>query len=513
MMVAIDDLYEPLARQLSRYGLIESLAIIHAYVQNLQNQTQIPPQIELNAEVAAKHGREKGYYEWELELLSRELLAYGNMHGLYSLSRWNEFSTTINTLKALENNISERTGDLLGRNIFLELARIAHRQFPWQTSPNSRTLTRYYKIFSSPALDTLIQRTVGLTTRELYTIGLAMTGLFLEGYSSSYPVDFAPLGIRQEAGQAFIRHFARPLSTLIQLAKVSETHSEDFAYSYNPLRQYPLVHVFLNGTHRVMCPIPTYLFHRFTSGIFFELCGERGFGDDYGHAFEAYIGDVLRAAFAGRQVTITPEASYHVGRNRKDTTDWILSDGSAHLFVECKAKRLKLASKVALADTATLHADLDTMADAIVQTYKGIKDAEAGLHPNWAPDGKPIYPIIVTLEEWYLFSDPLTSFVETRVKEKLTAAGLDPALADQRPYTVASCEDFEMLMRIIARHDSQTVMSTRFYEGKRHWNTHAYLLEAYRADVQELHGGLFREEMDEIHPAIRNPVPPGGLRN
>ena len=164
--------------------------------------------------------------------------------------------------------------------------------------------------------------------------------------------------------------------------------------------------------------------------------------------------------------------------------------------------------RIALSDTAALHADLDTMADAIVQTYKGIKDAEGGLHPTWSPDSKPIYPVIVTLEEWYMFSDPITSFVENRVKEKLTAAGLDSALADQRPYTVASCEDFEVLMQIIAKHDSYTIMNTRFYSGKRHWNTHAFLLEAYRSDVHALKGGLFRDEMDEIHPALKSPVPP-----
>ena len=504
-MIEISDLYRPLGQQLARYSLIDSLAVIHAYSQNLQNGSSIPSQVEVNAEVRTKKGREKGFFEWELDLIARESLAAGNMYGRFSLRSWAEFSTTINCLKELENSISERTGDFLGRNIFLELARIAHRQFPWQSSPNSRTLTRYYKIFSAPGLDHLVQSAIGVTTQELYAIGLAMTGLYLDHFAGPFPLDVRPLGIRNEAGIAFLRHFARPVSTLINLAKQTEAHSEDFAYSYNPLRQYPLINFYEGGRHMVASPIPTYLFHRFTSGLYFELCNEPSFGVEYGRSFQNYIGEVLSTALPTPQFAVSPEAAYSIGRSRKDTIDWIASDSKAHIFVECKTKRLRFAAKTAFADTTVLFADLDLMADAIVQTYKTIVDAEGGHYPNWRPDGQPIYPVVVTLEEWYMFSDPVTAFVEKRVMEKLGELGIGEGIAKRYPYSVASCEDFECLTRVIARHDIATVMGRRFSSGKQHWNTYVFLLDEFRDDVQAVGGGLFRDEMDEIHPALKDP--------
>jgi len=35
-------------------------------------------------------------------------------------------------------------------------------------------------------------------------------------------------------------------------------------------------------------------------------------------------------------LTVFPEHPYHVGKYRKDSVDWIVSDRTADLFIECK---------------------------------------------------------------------------------------------------------------------------------------------------------------------------------
>jgi hypothetical protein len=94
--------------------------------------------------------------------------------------------------------------------------------------------------------------------------------------------------------------------------------------------------------------------------------------------------------------------------------DWILSDQTGHVFIEAKTKRLTVNARVS-SDMAALEKDLKVLAAAVAQHYRNIQDAVDG-KTEWANDGLPIYPLIVTLEDWYIFSprvhpveDPLSN--------------------------------------------------------------------------------------------------------
>src|ERR1700733_14766463 len=245
-MVRIDGLDEPLRLQLSRYSLIDSLYVIYAYVQYLQFRQPLPTDIEVDQRVVGGQRHDKPFHEWELDLLSRQLLQHARMAGKFSLRRWNEFANTVNSLKALEDAISERTGTLLRDNILLELGRLAYRQFPWQERPNARRLVRYYKIFNDPEVDKIIQSEMGLTATEIYLLGLAFTGHFLNHFAFPYPMTLNEIGVSEEKTKLFVRHFSVPLSKLVDLAKASELRDENFAFSQNPLKIFPMVHVGLN---------------------------------------------------------------------------------------------------------------------------------------------------------------------------------------------------------------------------------------------------------------------------
>lgn len=505
-MIQIDDLLEQVRRQLSRYSLIESLFVVFGHMQYLQFNQPIPDGIQLDPAVAAVSGYDRKFFEWELDLLSRELLQYAPMTGRFSLTRWSEFASTLNLFKEIDNTISERTGRLLEENIFLELGRLAYREFPWQERPNHWRLTRYYKIFGDASVDAIIEAEIGLTAKELYVLGLALIGHFRTRFAYDYPVDFSVIGITDDKRRRFMRHFSAPLSDLIKKAAASELRDMNFVYSQNPLRIFPIVHTGLDGRHCLIAPIPSYLFHRFTAGVYYELTDNPGFGNAFGASFQRYIGEVLNAALPRGRFEVRAEQEYYSAKDRKDTIDWIASDDSAHLFVECKTKRMQLSSRIALADTTSLDADLAKIADFIFQAYKTMEDAKSHRYPHWHPDDLPLYPMIVLLEDWYLFAPRLEEALDNQVIDKLRTAGIDPAVMTASPYSVCTVGDFEVFAQVISMTGIAQVMQKKLTGESTKWNMKSFLLSAFTDEVGRVDKrGLFPSALESIHPAIRMP--------
>jgi hypothetical protein len=505
-MIQTNDLFEEIRQKLSRYSLIESLFVVYAHMQYLQFGQRLPDTVEIHPDVAAKSGYDRNYYEWELDLLSRELLQYAPMSGQFSLTRWNEFAGTLDFFRQIDETISQLAGKLLQENILLELGRNAHRTFPWQEKPNHWRIIRYYKIFSDPAVDTIIRAEIGISANELYLLGLAFSGHFITRFVYPYPVDYSAVGVSDAARRRFMEHFSAPLSELIKMASDSEFRDENFCYSQNPLRIYPLVHTGVGGRHSLIAPIPTFLFRRFTAGVYYELTDNTGFGHAFGASFQRYVGEVLMAALPSDHFTVFDEQEYHIGKDRKDTIDWIATDYSSHLFVECKTKRTQLRSQIALADTKSLNADLAKIAEFIFQAYKSIEDAKAGHYPRWRLDSRRIYPIIVLLEDTYLFDPGLEREIDQQVAEKLSRAHVDLNVMTASPYSICSVADFEILAQVIAMTNIDQVMAQKTTSERTKWNMKSFLLSEFGREVSRISkDGLFPNALESIHPAIRTP--------
>lgn len=127
----------------------------------------------------------------------------------------------------------------------------------------------------------------------------------------------------------------------------------------------------------------------------------------------------------------------------------MLSDSTGHLFIESKTKRLRMSAK-ALLDAAALDKDLSVMASAIAQLYKNILDALSGL-TRWVPDRRPIYPIVLTLDDWFMFSPPIQETLDNHVRRRLADAEIEEKMIEEMPYTIASAHEFEIASQIIAQ--------------------------------------------------------------
>lgn len=396
-MLSMYDLYKPLRNYLRRASLVQSLGVIRAY---LQFGEPFPRDIQVHPEFFRATRPANGVYEWDLEILAKELILNAPEIGEYGFRTWDVLANAINKLKDLENGIGKHYDKLLEKNILLEMYRIAHRQFPWQHRHPGALLTRYFKIFGRPELDALLEQRIGLNAKTLYVIGLALMGVFLERFGLTLPPRVEITGITKAHVDRFIDHFSRDLATLRKAVADAQSYDQDYAYALNPLKITPLIRTDVNGTPMLIAPIPAYLLQRFTEGVYYEILDAPGFAAAFGTAFQDYVGEALAVVNKGTAFTVLPEAMYHVGKDQKHTVDWIVSDASADLFVECKTKRIRYAAKIALASTGVLDEDLDKMAGFVVQIYKMLADAQQGLYPQWKPSDRAVYPIVLTLEEW-----------------------------------------------------------------------------------------------------------------
>jgi hypothetical protein len=377
------------------------------------------------------------------------------------------------------------------------MSRTAHHQFGWQDHLIFRTVIRYLKIFSHPALDAILQTELGISAHALFTIGLSMAGHFLKSNEMDLPVTSSLRGVTPKQVDTFLERFSADKESMRTLCSDKQSYDQDFIYTLNPLKQFPLVRFVNHGKPKMVAPVPTYLLQRFTEGVYYEILNCAGFNVAFGAAFQGYVGEVL-GAVSTEQLSVLAEAEYYVGRDRKDSVDWIVADETGEVFVECKTKRFRHDAKFALLDLTPLEAELDKLSEIVAQTYRTLADGLAGRYKHWEPSKRPIFPVIVTLEEWYFFGPATATMMDVRLREVFAKRGIVTVLLEMFPFTICSICDFERLMSLIAIKGVNVVMSEKVSPNRRRWLVHAALLDAFPREYPATRATLFRDALDQI---------------
>jgi hypothetical protein len=495
------DAYNDLRKYVSRFPLLESLDVVRSYLQYFQFDEPLPAYIEFNGNVL-KAGREGGIFEWTLEILARELVLHAADYSTQSLRQWSSFANVMNKIHGLEDAISAYYPELYTSNILIELYRIAHRQFPWQRRPSQADLLRYYKIFGGNAFDPIIQNAFGVNAQQLFMIGLVLTMFFVDRFAFELPPKIEGLPISLEEFNHVASRVSIDLGPLRHLIAGAQSLDHDFAYTFDPIRSYPLLRAGDATSGSLLSPIPTFIFRRFTEGIYYDICSEPGFSDAFGPAFQSYVGEVVQKADLSGRFVVKAEAAYQVRKDRKDSVDWIVSDDTADLFVECKTKKLRYGAKMGLASTEVLREDLNKMATFLVQVYKTLNDALNGLYQHWEKRDKPVYPVVVTLEEWFAFGDKIVEALDKALLEAMAAANLDSAIIEAYPYTICAVEDFELAIQVMGQTGIAPVMRERVTEPQRLWHMPSLLSAKFRKEVTKCRRNLFEDDLGRIHPLL-----------
>jgi hypothetical protein len=501
-------LYGEVQRLVRKLGRVDSFYAIWAYSQYLQTPDfKIPGDIEVAPQFLEAPLAQAMLAEWTLEQIAREVIQHAGDEPKEgrSLRQWGTLAQIANTLRDLEGEIYAR---LVGaKKIHLELMRISHRQFVWQQQrPKYNGIIRYYKLFNVPEINPLLRQVTGLTVDQIYLIGMSLFGHFFESPFVYQPIKVTIPGISQQDINCFLRFMSLDYFDLRKRLNAEHKLDADFAYRYSSLREYPLIGISHQGQTSFACPIPTLLFWRLTSGLYYLLKHEKGFSNPFGRSFQNYIGQVSARRITTDALQLLEETEYQVGKERKDTVDWVINQGGdAAIFLECKTKRLTWDAKVNLADLTALDHDIRKLSGAIVQVYRTIKDYRDGHYPHLPfLVERRIYPIVVTLEDWYLFGQELPGRLDAYVRNDMLKAGLPTDWVQQMPYSIMSIDEFETAIGVVNTVGVHTFVSGKVLDPeRRRWAYGAYCLDRYKKEVGDL-PSVFDDEFEAMFSALKD---------
>ena len=491
--------YKPFRNYMRHFSLIESLIDVWRYSLHIIDNRPLPPDYAVGKPPSEPIKR--NLWPWELDILAREIVLNAVTKGDRSLRRWNDLAGAINHIKRLDNEAYAAFGDQ--RDVLLEMHRIAHRQFPWQIGMGVNPLMRALKIFGHSAMEAIVVKELGMTMRQVLLIGMAMIGHFQKS-AGMQNYDCSELGIPQDASRAF---FARLTSTVDVLRTLTTKQNLTIliAYAWNPLEATPLVRIDRDHPERVVCPIPLYLLRRTSTGIFYDLVNAPGFDNAFGESFQVYVGEVMEFACKPPRFSIFPEESYYVGSNKFHGADWVLSDHTGHLFIEAKTKRLTLGAKIRSIND-DLERDLVTMATAVVQHYQNILRALDG-KTRWQPDGLPIYPLVLTLEDWFIFSPRVVEILNNHVRRLLGQRGVPEQVLLDMPFTIASAHEFDAASQVIAQVGIAALMRKKTSIEQRSWSLLPFMRSHFPNEMKKVNWMIFEAQWNGLLPEkLRQPL-------
>lgn len=491
--------YKPIRNYLRRTDLISSLLAIHAHLQYQGFGVALPQYIigEPNGYRSANKMMDFVSFHlmpWELALLAKELII-NSESSEHTFLKWGDLSNAVNKVKAFEEYLSSVFIDKT--NVLLEITlKLAHREFVWQRRPDLDLLTRYYVIYSDPRLKPIVERCIGITIEELLKIGLSTLGLYLDKFALYYPPQIEIDGIDKGKIDKFFKFTSADLGTIKERLTKDQSFDDKYAYNYNYLIERPLIRTNYEGRDSLVCPIPRYLYERFTSGIYYEIYKDKDFDNSFGLAFQDYIGSLLKKSC--KLFTVFGEERYG---NSKDSVDWIAEDNSAVLFIECKTKRLTLGAKIGSVDE--FKREISKLADMVVKLYKTMGDYINNKYITAKYTDKKIFPLLITLEDWFFFGDILHDALKIEVDKLMVSE--DPSLKElitKYPYSVISCNTAEQLFPLVNDNGINKVLSPKFSDHESEtWEMDNYLKSKY-PEIMGTYKNPFSGEMDAFFDKI-----------
>lgn len=439
----VRQIFKPLRNYLAQLDQLSFLSAIYYLSTHVEFGLPLPEYLKAANPTNSRDWTKLNFYMWELDTLAREVFIHSPHYGGKPV-HWKHVANSLNLLKWTENEAYGAHGD--ENSVFSEMARIAHRQFHWQQGVSHPDITRYRRIYRQSGMDEVVQQEFGLTAEQYFLAGFALLATFMK--HSAFADPFLAR-VEQVLGFSAAPLVERYTTTIPQLRNEGlglRSLDVDWAYTFHPLWAHPLIEL---AGGRTICPIPGLLARRFTDGLYFDFAkNPDNLARHLGPAFQTYIGDVLNAANRGR-FRITPEASFGKPKAPKRSVDWIVEDETGVLFIECKVLRLAYVGRSKLAPIEPIDREFRKLARAVAQTYASLEIALRGEYPHWKPSEKPVYPMIVTMDNWNLFTHITMGMLREMVTEELNRRGVDLTLVDRHPYTTCWARELEMGIQVM----------------------------------------------------------------
>jgi hypothetical protein len=428
--------YGDVRKVLRQLSLEESLPHIWQYSRLISGGIPLPDRYVHRDNRGLWQKLERYVFPHELDLLVREVLLHGDYWGttpFKSLARWEDLADVINVLKNFGNN--SFNADVDG-GIWLTLHRLAHQQFPRFSRLTKPKMGRHLALYRSRKLREVLESTLGIDVDAYFIMAFAVIAGSLSNVRTNINTDYGIVGINPEQVERFFKLIVGSREEMRQMAIKSQKLDDCWEYAFNVFHYKPMIALNPKHPDRVYCPVPPALEKRVIEGLYYDLVSTNGFEHAFGEAVNEVIGRMLKSLEPAYEV-YKPEV-LTIRKQHFDGTDWVVQKGDNCAFVECKAKRISLSGRVA-EEVQALRKELGTLAQAVVQNYANIhrakqQDTEIG------STSKQYFNLVITLEDWLLFSEISYRLLHEQVLEKFAEAKLPLTMLDDVPYRVMGFE-------------------------------------------------------------------------
>jgi hypothetical protein len=496
--------YKPMSDRLAQVNLESALASIWCYSWYIESGQELP--VELRS--PNPYLREQ-LHQGQLAEVAREAVMHCTRVGGDALT-FDVFARTLDSIREITDRLSADCLDADPDNIFQFLDVILQQQYPLQVKMDVPHILRYRSIFGGELITEMMRTKLGVTYEECFFFLFALTGSLARSPRLTSTQNYEAFHISEERTAALFAWLSAPVERLAGDMQNQLVLDVNWSSRWNLIASKPFVQHDPDNPDRMYCPVPALLWQKVGQGLAFDLYSCPGFDNAFGAAFEEHVAAFAEYHMSPEKFTVTRELAFTHNRYLLNGADLMVSDASGTIVVECKTKRMNLNARQFDPGDAK-HGELVKLAKAVVQLYKNIVHVGAG-RTQWMPQSHRFYPVVVTLEDWLLFSPPTCATLDALVLEGLVKENMPTDLVEQWPYTIASCNELEQLLLVANETSVASVMENKTKPEHRHTMLKGYLPQFHQEQLRAVYPSAFSEKFDLFKQHVIDTWYPAGYQ-
>lgn len=409
----------------------------------------IIPETIPDAAVSADMPNRYSIHKWEIETLANELMtvpkAKPKKNCPMRILRCDHFGAVtncVNWLRKLEN--VEYRVQKKNEDIFIEMGRIAARQFDWQRGfVNIPQFYRNAFVYGQGPCAAQFEKAHGITLNRFSQIGFMLYVSF-----TNFPVvrnnkSWVEMGIDWEEVERVLALIAMPFPKAVALARDRRRKMIHTADKPSIFRQAPCLRFGKEG-ERIRAPLPELILERVTSGVFYDVVGGGGpIRDDYGRRFEDYCARYLAETLPGFEWE--REFSYRKKPNKLDTPD-LLCKQSDQISVAFECKATRMSQQAMFGMNPIEDRGYQDITKAVFQLWRFFSHCRRGYVGCNVSDNA--VGVVLTLDNWLLMADTLRMQVLSDATKMALEKDSDISEADRKPIVFVAVPELERTLSV-----------------------------------------------------------------
>jgi len=393
-------------------------------------------------------------YKWELETLINAFFITAKARRkkrffrFLNCTQFSAMASIVNALREFENEEYKTLKEKY--SVFIELNRIAQRQFHWQRGYfNTIQLYRSFYIYGQGACADHFKEKYGINIDDFTLAGFALycrfqkTHQLLERDIEQTLPNIENINTINDILCMNMNDARKIFSDNYNHINWSNKYKLPIAYTPNPIRLRPVFRI-NDAPPRYLCPIPECILIRITSGLYYDIItGGTSVINNANNRFEEYGKYLIEKLMP--DCTVITKLSYTFRKNKIDAPDILLLKGTKlKLVIECKATKLTAAAKFSQNPISEAENQFKQIAKGVFQIWKYF----AHLRMNVCCQNLDHYNargLLLTLDEWLMGAPKLQERVIELAHELANQTDyIEPN--DRRTVIFCPIADFETIL-------------------------------------------------------------------